>query len=370
MAVILTLSMLLSLFPMSAMAAGNESEWSMDEAGIVCLYSGIDENVEVPATINGETVKGISASLFSYNGDIKTVTLPAGISIPGGAFAGCDSLTDVYLKGSYTITFGGDEYDSEGNVMGSRLCAFSGLKVKIHVTASAGVNEKVVSTDAWNHASQCGGSCNLTWYIVNEGSETEVKPKDPSVEESLRENSSLVEINESMTTIGSGEATIGFTACLLVKPTKSGFYQVRCLVESETSDGFNLTRVDDWTDNTTMVYQDTEGQYRITKLYYLEAGQSYWFVTHTPVSKSQFYVSKVSDWKVQDGGEQIQARESSEVYSSILVPGPTGGMRLFTSPVNALTLQTETSTFGWTQTLPESITTVLPVYKREQRLSK
>lgn len=62
----------------------------------ITKYKGQDENVEIPASINGMKVTAIDASSFSNNRYITSVTIPASVETIGDrAFSDCRSLKNV-----------------------------------------------------------------------------------------------------------------------------------------------------------------------------------------------------------------------------------------------------------------------------------
>ncbi len=63
-----------------------------------------DEELVIPATINGKTVSAIAPDAFKGNTTIETVTIEAPVTeIPDGAFEGCTSLTSVVLPNSVEV---------------------------------------------------------------------------------------------------------------------------------------------------------------------------------------------------------------------------------------------------------------------------
>jgi len=80
-----------------------ESDFEVDENGVITKYKGHDENVNVPPVINGKNIIGIGERAFYQNETIKTVILPDGVtSIGEDAFGGCSSLTSITIPNKIT----------------------------------------------------------------------------------------------------------------------------------------------------------------------------------------------------------------------------------------------------------------------------
>ncbi len=70
-----------------------------DDYAILTGYSGSEEKLSVPGTINKIPVKKIGEKAFSGNRLIKTISLgPNVVEICDEAFAGCENLTTVYIR--------------------------------------------------------------------------------------------------------------------------------------------------------------------------------------------------------------------------------------------------------------------------------
>ena len=85
--------------------AEGESDFLVDESGVVTEFIGVDASeLVIPSEIDGKTVTGIAASAFKNNREITKVTLPESVkSIDKGAFAGCSSLTEINLENVTSI---------------------------------------------------------------------------------------------------------------------------------------------------------------------------------------------------------------------------------------------------------------------------
>lgn len=79
-------------------AASPEEDFAFNaETGCITEYKGSDDNVEVPETIHGETVKGIEWGSFSGK-NVKQVVLPDTVETIGAmAFEGCKNLTSIKI---------------------------------------------------------------------------------------------------------------------------------------------------------------------------------------------------------------------------------------------------------------------------------
>lgn len=85
--------------------AGADDFTVQENGNDVCItkYLGTDDNVVVPASIDGKAVTGIAANAFKGDTKVKSVTLFEGVtSIGAGAFEGATALTDIAIPGSVT----------------------------------------------------------------------------------------------------------------------------------------------------------------------------------------------------------------------------------------------------------------------------
>ena len=80
--------------------AEGESDYLIGDDGQITGYLGTDwTNLEIPQTVNGTQVTGITAGAFQGQTAIETVTLPASVtSIGASAFAGCSKLRSINLE--------------------------------------------------------------------------------------------------------------------------------------------------------------------------------------------------------------------------------------------------------------------------------
>ncbi len=68
---------------------------------VLLSYNGSESNITIPSTINGYKVTNICD--FSYNTNLKSVTIPRGISvIEDSTFEGCKNLTEISIPDSIT----------------------------------------------------------------------------------------------------------------------------------------------------------------------------------------------------------------------------------------------------------------------------
>jgi hypothetical protein len=77
----------------------------MTNAGAITItgYSGLCENVIIPAAINGLPVTSIGANAFYRSTNLTSVIIPNGVtSIGAASFEGCTSLRDIMIPSSVT----------------------------------------------------------------------------------------------------------------------------------------------------------------------------------------------------------------------------------------------------------------------------
>jgi len=80
-----------------------ESDFEIDENGVITKYKGSNENVNVPPMINGKEVTGVGYRAFYENKTIKNVILPKGVtSIGRSAFYSCGRLTSITIPDNVT----------------------------------------------------------------------------------------------------------------------------------------------------------------------------------------------------------------------------------------------------------------------------
>lgn len=76
-----------------------ESDFTLNDAGVITAYSGGGGNVVIPSTIGGRTVLGIGASAFQNKTSLESVTMPSTLQrIESSAFSGCTNLRVVELN--------------------------------------------------------------------------------------------------------------------------------------------------------------------------------------------------------------------------------------------------------------------------------
>jgi len=84
-------------------ADGFTYEVKDDQSVIITGYTGKDENVTIPSTINGLAVKEIGNNAFKNNKTIKSITIPDGVtSIGRQAFYECANLGSITIPNSVT----------------------------------------------------------------------------------------------------------------------------------------------------------------------------------------------------------------------------------------------------------------------------
>ena len=81
----------------SALQYGNFT-YSLSNGGVTIeKYTGSEENVVIPKTIDGHTVTGIGTDSFYHCKTIKTVSIPDSVTYIGSAFDNCSNLESVNL---------------------------------------------------------------------------------------------------------------------------------------------------------------------------------------------------------------------------------------------------------------------------------
>ncbi len=106
--ILLALSMLLS----TSCESGEEKEKTkfiyeiIDGYAVVTGYSGIEDEVSIPSTLGGNTVKAVAENAFKGMVGLKKLTLPDSVTIIDYAFSECPDLEAVEL-GSGVISMNG-----------------------------------------------------------------------------------------------------------------------------------------------------------------------------------------------------------------------------------------------------------------------
>ena len=99
LAVVLVASCLVYAGGTEAQAASSESDFTL-ESGMITAYYGTDEEVVIPSTIGGETVKGIAQTAFWEVEGLVSVDIPATVElIEQYAFCYCSDLEEVIFRG-------------------------------------------------------------------------------------------------------------------------------------------------------------------------------------------------------------------------------------------------------------------------------
>ena len=112
LAIVLTLCMVLSMLPLTALAASlsftdKYGTWEyVEEAdGTITIigFTAARKNIAVPQRIDGKPVKKLGDGLFQNHNDLTMIIIPNGVeTIGANAFSGCDYLESVSLPGTLT----------------------------------------------------------------------------------------------------------------------------------------------------------------------------------------------------------------------------------------------------------------------------
>lgn len=127
-----------------------------DDTIVITRYTGSEEKIVVPETIDGVEVTEIRDRVFAGNSDVKKITVGENVTAIGDeAFADCDNLTNVLYKGD-AVSFGESVYNGSENV---------------EVIANEG-------SDAWQYANESDVSVHECTHVWDEGVVTTKATKD------------------------------------------------------------------------------------------------------------------------------------------------------------------------------------------------
>lgn len=108
-ALILSISMFVSMLPIVTLASSSEYEYEAIEGSDsikITDYIGAETNVIVPSEIDGHKVTEIAEYAFADNTDIVSVKIPDTVTKLGsGVFKNCTSLEEVTLPSNITDMF-------------------------------------------------------------------------------------------------------------------------------------------------------------------------------------------------------------------------------------------------------------------------
>ncbi len=86
------------------LAEGNVTDFTVDENNVLVGYSGSDTVVSVPSYVDGRRIATLSASAFSGNTKVVSVSFEKSLTtITEGAFVGCTALSKINAPGVTTI---------------------------------------------------------------------------------------------------------------------------------------------------------------------------------------------------------------------------------------------------------------------------
>jgi len=90
-------------YKIELLSYSDESDFEIDENGVITLYKGTEENLVIPSVINGTNVTSIGYGAFYMCQNLTSVTIPEGVtSIGDEAFYYCRNLTSVTIPESVT----------------------------------------------------------------------------------------------------------------------------------------------------------------------------------------------------------------------------------------------------------------------------
>ena len=97
-----------SPFHVEEAGAAEYGDWSYslsNDQATITAYNGSEIDVAVPATVDGYSVAGIGANVFSGRALIRSISLPDTItSIGSNAFSGCASLASIHLPAACSLS--------------------------------------------------------------------------------------------------------------------------------------------------------------------------------------------------------------------------------------------------------------------------
>ena len=102
----LALALIFTMFPIAAMAAGDDWSYSNNGDGTATItgYTGSEENVVTPKKLGGLDVTVIGAGAFADNKVITSIIISEGVTeIKEGAFQNCSELSIIHIPRSTTI---------------------------------------------------------------------------------------------------------------------------------------------------------------------------------------------------------------------------------------------------------------------------
>ena len=164
----------------SASAVTTTVDGLIFESGIITGYTGTNETVNIPATINGQAVKSISGA-FTYNDTITTVNIAEGVTtIADYAFLGCSNLEYIKIPSTvFTISSGSlgsceslaqidlSESNTSFILSGNFLLNAAQTEIIVHISQSGTTDYVVPDTITKIHDFAFAGAADLASVAIS-----------------------------------------------------------------------------------------------------------------------------------------------------------------------------------------------------------
>lgn len=172
--------------PGSTEAVATDFAYIMNADGTISIsgYTGSATDLEVPGTIDGYVVTAIGDHAFEANWDIKSITLPEGLTTIGeSAFSDCGNLTAVSIpetvgtirRGAFISCTSLTSLFVPVSVSEIMEEAFTGCSALTDLTIAG---EHVTYQNWWLDAEDCAANLNITCRV---GSDVETWAKQNNI---------------------------------------------------------------------------------------------------------------------------------------------------------------------------------------------